>query len=225
MNRFSARSALLVAALCLAPLLAGCSANDPWLMDESTIAPANLSLVESRHIVKRPLSEISDIDVDNAAKTYTRTGAGPVYVVVAHKEDGKSTLGDRAQAMADKLIRAGVPAKDIVASTVPLETDVPVALIAFDTIEAQAPKGCTDMPGLKTTPGQVSDFDYKLGCGTKDLMARQISDPRELTGVAGLGGYNDGERGANIVNGLYRTGATRDYLPSYVISALAGSGG
>lgn len=221
----SLRTLLLSVLLCTG--IAGC-ADEPWLMDQSTLTPQKMTLVENRHIVKKPLTQLSGGDIAEAANKYSRAGAGPMYVVVAYNEQGKGvdhSVDQKVHAIASELQSRGVAARDIVASTVPLETVEPVALIAFDTLEAQGPQNCTDMPGLKTLPGEESDFDYKLGCGVKSMMARQIAHPADLEGKAGLGGHNDGARAANVVNTQVRAyEGPRDYLPTYVISELAGSG-
>lgn len=218
------RSAFLIALACTTPLIA-CAPKKPWLMEETNLTPAPMRIVESRHIVKKPLSQVTSDDINSAARLYGRNGAGPLYLVVAYKEQGKAhALDGKAAAIANELNANGVTAKDIVSSIVPLETDQPIMLIAFDTLEARGPKGCTDMPGFDRVPGTTEDYDYKLGCGVHSMMSKQIANPRDLNGVAGLGGRNDGERAANIV-ATYRTGEARDFLPNYVISELSGSGG
>lgn len=219
----ASRTPFLLLALAGTLLAGACAPDRPWLMEQSTLTPHPIALVESRHIVKKPLASLSDADITAAARDYARNGAGPIYLVVAHNDLAKSNLSDRTAKIAATLEQQGVAHDDIIASTIPLDTPEAVALIAFDTLEAQAPVGCKDMPGLKTLPGEASDFDYTLGCGVKGMMAKQIANPKDLNGVAGLGGSNDGERAANIASEL-RTGKTREFLPSYVVSALAGSG-
>jgi type IV pilus biogenesis protein CpaD/CtpE len=211
--------------MCASVFLSACDANKPWLMEPSKLTPNQVSLVQSRYIAKKPLADFTSDDVKIAAKTYKRNGAGPLYVVIAHSDTAKGDTSQRTAQLATDLERAGINARDIVSSTVPLTTQTPIALIAFDTLEAQKPEGCTlGMPGVASLPGQESDFDYKLGCGVKDNIAKQIAKPKDLKGVAGLGGTTDGERAANIVNTTLKPGIPRPFLPSYIISELAGSG-
>lgn len=197
-------------------------AGKPWLMEETKMDVAPIELVESRHITKKPLAELSEGDIASAADTYSRVGAGPLYVVVAHPEKAKGALEERTARIAASLQSHGISSADIVASTIPLTTDTPVALIAFDTLEAQAPESCKEMPGVRSKTGQSSDFDYKLGCGVKKYFAKQIANPEDLRGVAGLGGANDGDRAANVINNTTRPGEPRPYLPGYVISSIGG---
>lgn len=208
--------------LALGTLLLGGCAGKPWLMERTKVDVRQVELVESRFISKKSLAEFSSADIAAAAEMYGRKGAGPMYVVVAHSETAKGKLEERTARIASELQALGIDGKDIVASTVPLTTDTPVALIAFDTLEARAPEGCPDMPGIRSETGKSSDFDYKLGCGMKTYFAKQIANPADLRGVAGVGGENDGERAANVINENTRSGEARPYLPGYVISSIGG---
>lgn len=216
---FKTTSLALITASTL--LLSAC-AGKPWLMEETKMDVNPIELVESRHITKKPLADFVEADISSAADMYERVGAGPLYVVVAHSEKAKGQIENQTARIAASLQAYGVDGRDIVASTVPLTTDTPVALIAFDTLEARAPEGCKEMPGIRSKTGQPSDFDYKLGCGVKKYFAKQIANPEELRGVAGLGGENDGDRAANIINNTTRPGEPRPYLPGYVISSIGG---
>lgn len=221
------RLALLTAA-CLSPL-AACSPDKPWMMEQSTLVQNPIRLVESRHITKKPISEIEASDMQEAARVYRKNGAGPMYVVIAYKDHGKIKDSQAAAKMAEitnNLIAQGVTQHDIIASTVPLETDTPVALIAFDTLEAMGPEGCDKVPGYDLHAEEDNLFDYKTGCGVKSAMAKQIAHPTDLEGVAGLPAGSDGSRAADVIDGQYRPGAEpKAFLPSYVISELANSGG
>lgn len=222
------RIALLITVACGAPLgLGACSPEKPWMMEQSTLQQNPIRLVESRHITKKPLSQMDETDSKEAARIYQKNGAGPMYVVVAYKDHGKLSDTNATARMAEitnQITANGVAQKDIISSTVPLETDTPVALIAFDTLEAAAPDGCDKIPGYDERVEEETMYQYQTGCGVKSMMARQIANPKDLEGVAGLGGAADGEHSANVLTEQYRPGAARDFLPSYVISELAGSG-
>lgn len=221
------RLAFLITVACGATL-AACAPEKPWMMEQSTLVQNPIRLVEGRHITKKPLSALEEGDMTEAARIYQKNGAGPMYVVVAYKDHGKlndSAVTAKMAEIMNGMSAHGIAAKDIVASTVPLETDTPVALIAFDTLEAAAPEGCDKTPGYDLHAEKDNLFDYKTGCGVKTMMAKQIAHPTDLEGVAGLGGTTDGEHSANVITEQYRPGAPRDYLPSYVISELANSGG
>lgn len=220
------RTLLLSLSFCSLLALGACGPR-PWMLEETTVKDAPMQLVESRYVKRVPLSSLTSDDMAKAAQLYKRNGAGPVYFVVAYNDRAKAA-DSRVEGMRSNLLRAlaenGIQHNDLITSTIPLEVDAPIALISFDTLEATGPAGCTDMPGLHGPVADRSAFDYKLGCGVKSMMAKQVANPTDLEGVAGLGGVNDGERAANIVTTQYKTGTPRDYLPSYIISELAGSG-
>jgi type IV pilus biogenesis protein CpaD/CtpE len=224
--------ALLAAALlACTTTLSACAPEKPWLMQKSTLNDQPLQLVEGRQIIKKPLSAMDDATVAEAARIYSKNGAGPLYMIVAYKDHGGKTgdgaVSARKAQIEASLLASGVAAKDIVSSTVPLDTAEPVALIAFDTLEATGPANCTlPMPGYDVNAEENNAYDYQTGCGVKNMMARQIATPTDLEGHAGLGGTAMGDHVADVVNGQYRPGAQpKAYLPSYVISELAGSGG
>ncbi|MCB1538534.1 MAG: hypothetical protein H6865_00900 [Rhodospirillales bacterium] len=210
----------------LASGLSACSPDKPWLMEKSTLNADKLRLVESRYIEKQPLGAMDAVKIAEAAQTYRKKGAGPLYLVVAYKDGGKtgdSTISARKAEIIKELLQSGVPDGDITASSVPLDAPVPVALIAFDTLEAQGPAACADMPipGYDAPAEADNMLTYQTGCGVKGMMARQIENPADLEGHAGLGGRNDGGHLAAVVNTQLRPGTPRDFLPSYVLSELA----
>lgn len=211
-------------------VLGACSPEKPWMMEDTNMNTGPMRIIESRHVVKKPLAEFSDTDIADTARLYNRQGAGPVYIAVAYDDTiGKGIDRDtaaRAQVLAEGLARAGVTQK-IIVSTVQLEAPIPVAVIAFDTLEATGPAGCDELPSYERAAiANGSDgHDYRIGCGVKTIMARQVAYPSDLEGRAGLDGEADAERLTNIINNDYRKGETHDFLPSYIISELAQQGG
>lgn len=221
------RLAFLATVACGATL-AACSPEKPWMMEQSTLIEKPIRLVESRHVTKKPLNAMDSSDTKEAARIYQKNGAGPMYVVVAYKDHGKlndSGATAKVAELRSQLQAQGIAANDIISSTVPLETETPVALIAFDTLEAKGPEGCDKMPGYDLHAEEDNLFDYKTGCGVKSMMARQIANPKDLEGVAGVGPASDGNHAANVITEQYEPGAPKAFLPSYVISELANSGG
>ena len=212
-------------------LLGACQPNKPWLMEDTNTVEGKMRLIESRYVEKKPLSAFSDDDLADAAYRYKRHGSGPVYIAVAYDDTQTKAIDPaiaaRAQALAAGLVTNGVTGK-IVVSTVQLDAPVPVAVIAFDTLEAAAPAACDQVPTMDEAVLANNDgkagYDYKLGCGVKSMMAQQIARSDDLEGRARLSPA-DAERLSNIIINDYRKGETHDFLPSYIISELAGQGG
>lgn len=212
-------------------VLGACQPSKPWLMEDTNLDTGKMRIIESRHVVKKPLVEFTDEDMADAAYKYRREGAGPIYLAVAYNDmNAKGVDHDtaaRAKDLALGLVEHGVTEK-IIISTVQLDAPIPVAVIAFDTLKAAAPAECDQRPTidqavLANNDGQ-DGYDYKLGCGVKSMMARQIAHPADMEGRDRMSPA-DAERMSNFINNDYRKGETHDFLPSYIISELAGSGG
>jgi hypothetical protein len=52
------------------------------------------------------------------------------------------------------------------------------------------------------------------------MMARQIANPSDLEGVAGLGETYDGSRANAAVNRDVRAGEVNEPVPSYILSEI-----
>ncbi|HEY8964453.1 MAG TPA: CpaD family pilus assembly lipoprotein [Alphaproteobacteria bacterium] len=219
-------SLLLISVLALG----ACSPEKPWLMKPTNTIEGKMRLIESRHVVKKPLAEYSDDDLANAAYTYRRNGAGPVYIAIAYDDTiGKGIDHDtaaRAQELAVGLVNHGVTEK-IIVSTVQMDAPIPVAVIAFDTLTAAAPADCDNRPTVDQAVLAGNDgedgYNYKIGCGVKGLMALQIAHPADLEGHAEMSPA-EAERLTNIISTDYRTGVPNEAIPSYILSELAGKG-
>lgn len=214
-----AKTLLLTLSCALA--LAGCSG--PRLMEQSTLNTSEIELAEKRTVLKAKQSELNMADLDALAARHVKNGVSKVYVVLGYGHASKAA--DRKADMAlktyvSRLLANGVRDEDVVARAIPLDVPEPVVVVAHDVLVAQGPSDCTDMPGLSSPVVEKETYDYGLGCGVKSLIAQQVANPKDLEGVAGLGGDNDGERAANIV-ARYKTGAPSAFLPTYIISSLS----
>ena len=224
------RSHMLFATLCAAALLGACGNRDvPYMLESSRMNEAPITLEHERVVIKKPVSTLQDSDIEQAASQYTRKGEGPLYIVVSESAQGGKTNAPASaitpSALAAKFASLGVPATAIIASSVPQEQGPAVVLIAFDALGAKAPEDCQRMPGMDSPNTATREtFDYKLGCGVKDMVARQVAKPSDLMGVAGLGGENDGQRAANVVDANIRDGkAARDPVPGYSLGGVGAS--
>lgn len=216
------RLTLLTMALCASTALAACSSG-PHMMEESSLHSGEIRLAEDRHVEKSTLREYNRAHLDDVAKAHLADGMGKVYIVLGYNHRAKTDgyKADKAlKEMVARLLAAGEPDDAIVARSIPLDVPEPVVVVAYETLAAKAPAGCNGTPGLDAPVVMESGYDYKLGCGVKSLMAKQIEHPKELEGVAGLPSDNDAERAAAIVQRYYRPGETQAFLPGYVLSSV-----
>lgn len=201
---------------CLA--LGGCSASQRIMTEPATTASPLIELKQDYAVTRLNPNQLDARSFGEIAKHYQRTGSGPVYAVIAYNPDVKAGKTDMMQRdVKTALNQVGLHNSKTVALAT--NTDYPFVLVGYDALIASAPDQCKghDMPGHQTATKM--DDDYPLGCTVTGMMAKQIADPRDLRGRAGVGASADAERGANQVV-TYRSGEVQDFLPSYFISEL-----
>ena len=90
------------------------------------------------------------------------------------------------------------------------------ALVSYDTYAVKVPDDCEMMDGMEDR-NVDPDEDYKLGCTRDALFAKQIANPKDLTGRSVDNQTSDGRRAANIVD-RYRTGEPNAALEGETVS-------
>lgn len=74
----------------------------------------------------------------------------------------------------------------------------PVLLISYDAVKAAAPAGCNLFPGVEDNQTTRFIGDYRFGCTTETMLAKQIYRPSDLRGNDQLD-PGDGRRAANSI--------------------------
>jgi pilus biogenesis lipoprotein CpaD len=72
----------------------------------------------------------------------------------------------------------------------------PTLMVAYDSVSAQAPEGCRNMPGFDDGMTTPEIGDYRFGCSVDTMLAKQIYRPSDLQGNA-MSDAIDGRRAAN----------------------------
>ena len=73
-------------------------------------------------------------------------------------------------------------------------------LISYTSYSAHAPKGCdSEMSGMDGNELGYNE-DYKLGCSTKRVVAKQVAKPKHLLGNGKLPAESEGRSATNIVD-------------------------
>lgn len=194
------KTALITAALLT---VSACSLHEPTFMNQSKIQ------VESEvYRADFPAAEVNGDVLAGLAKAYERGGDGDVHVVVTydprHRDNTAMNAARKAADIARHLRKNGV--NTIKTEILPAwqSGDKSDVFFSFTRYEARGPAGCQDMPGLYNDNATL-DEDYKLGCGVNEMLARQVSNPKDLLGRDDVMLDGDGRRSVNVVEG-YRAG-------------------
>ena len=217
---------LLGTSLALCALTAcekGIGSLQPSMFEKSNLTQREIELVETRHTQTLPANDITYDHLMNLSDAYLREGQSPLYVVFGYdpnQKNAKLSAYNRSNIVRGQLAKLDI--RNAVVTTVPVIGSNGDAVISYDKLQAQGPSNCGTMPGMDTK--QTGGYgDYGMGCTVKDMMAKQIANPSDLEGVAGLDGIYDGSRGATTVNRDVRSSEVNDFVPSYILSEI-GSG-
>jgi type IV pilus biogenesis protein CpaD/CtpE len=217
------KNLLLTSSLALFALTAcetGVGSLQPSMFEESSVTQRQIELVETRHTETMQTRDVTYDYLMSLSDAYLKDGESPLYVVFAYdpnQKNAKLSTHNRANIVKGQLGKLDI--RNAIVKTVPVIGSNGDVVISYDKVKAQGPSNCGTMPGmgLKQTGGYG---DYGMGCTVKDMMARQIANPSDLEGVAGLGETYDGSRANAAVNRDVRAGEVNEPVPSYILSEI-----
>lgn len=194
----------LVSCLALTSTLGACS-----FMDTPTWVNQNRVEVHDDQFTDTVATDEIDDGTLHAISVYHyRYGNGPLTAAVSYDPKSSRNTKGKAEAAA-KRIRDGLNAKGvkdvrITTTAAPGSGAVSTTVISFPAIVAQAPTGCTMMPGYDSpasspSKADIDNPDYRYGCTIETLMARQVSRPSDLLGKPGFDSNADGRRQADVL--------------------------
>ena len=189
--------------------LSGCNMYMPSMITENRVQVSEEKVTHDVLVM-----DIDDKFMGSLARHYTKHSGSPMNVVVTYDPKSRSNTAMQASNKASSIVGVlhdyGVT--DINASILPIKSQGSLShlLVSYNSFNAHAPKGCdVVMPGMD---GYIeSDKDYKLGCSTKTMIARQVAKPSHLLGRGATGDATSGRSATNIVDG-YLSGAQNDQL-------------
>lgn len=193
----------------------------PSMYDGSLVTQRDIVIEETRFIDKKPIKDVTYDYLMGLSQDYDRHGDSPLYIALGYNPDHKNAkLGayNKSNILKGQLAKLGM--KNAVVKTVPIMGSEGEAVIGYDRITAKGPENCGTVPGLQSDTGAYGD--YGLGCAYKNAMAKQIAYPKDLEGKSGMGEW-DADRAAAPVDRDVRSGETSSFVPSYVLSELAGN--
>jgi len=198
---------MILGMVALAMMMTGC------LSEPTSLNQNRLQVKEEVFSDTVQADSLSGSAVQGLAKHYTKHGSGPLELTVTYDPKSRSTgamhAGDEVARIVRELNRAGV--SDVDASILPVHGSKSVnAMVSYASYQALAPKDCGAISGYDDLDVNV-DEDYKLGCTTEALFARQVARPKDLKGQAVSDSTIDGRRVSNSIE-VYRTGVPNEPL-------------
>lgn len=189
----------------------------PACARQSTPSMMNTSrpqLVSETSMLQVPLKDATPAYLNKLANHYERYGANSMRLSLAYDPSSKDygavkAFGDLSK-IKSNLETMGV--RGISAETMKVSGSEPTLMVSYDAVTAAAPAGCRNMPGMEDGLTTEQIGDYRFGCSTDDLVAKQIYRPSDL---AGNDGYDaaDGRRAANGVEYYRRVDQTEAEAP------------
>jgi pilus biogenesis lipoprotein CpaD len=170
---------------------------------QSTPSMMNTSLpqiVPETTLEQMPIENVTQSYLYNIADNYERYGVDTMQISLAYDPASKKYNAMKAfedlAAIKAKLKKLGV--RSITGETVKSEGATPTLMISYDSVTAQAPAGCRNMPGFDDGLTTTQITDYRFGCSVDTMLAKQIYRPADLQG-SGAGDPIDGRRATNTV--------------------------
>jgi len=194
----------------------------PSMYDGSMVTQRNIEITEKRFVDKQSSSDVTYDYLMGLSNDYDHHGSSPIYVVMGYdpdKRNAKLSAMNKRSVLKGQMAKLGM--KNAVIKTMPIVGSDGEIAIGYDRVTAQGPSNCGAMPGHQTETGSYGD--YGMGCGVKHAVAKQIAYPKDLMGADVNMDSWGADRAANAVNRDVRSGDISPFVPSYVLSELAGN--
>ena len=170
------------------------------LSTPSMVNTSRPQLVPETTLQQIPVEKVSQGYLYSIADNYERYGADTMQLSLAYDPASKTYNAMKAfedlSAIKAKLKKLGV--RSITGETVKSEGATPTLMISYDSVTAQAPAGCRNMPGFDDGITTAQIGDYKFGCSVDTMLAKQIYRPSDLNGNAASDPI-DGRRATNNI--------------------------
>ena len=178
-------------------LLGGCARQStPSMMNSSRI-----QVVPQTELEQMPVKNVSTGYIQKLADDYARYGASTMQLSLAYDPAAKNYSAVKAFQDLAK-IKAGLAqygVRNVTADAVKTDGQSdPLLMVSYDSAHAAAPVGCRNMPGFDDGLTNENIADYRFGCSTEAMVAKQIYRPSDLLGNDGHD-LGDGRRATSGV--------------------------
>ena len=169
--------------------------NTPSMMNTS-----KPQLVSGTELKQIPVNKVTDGALYAIASDYERYGADTLNLALVYDPSSKNYSAMKAfndlSDIKGRLKKMGV--RSVVGEAVKADGSTPTLMVSYDSLRAQAPAGCRNMPGFDDGLTQAHISDYRFGCSIDTLVAQQIYRPSDLMG-SNASDPGDGRRAATNV--------------------------
>ncbi len=190
-------------------------ACSPDMYKAGTLTPHRAQIVEGHYHKKYDLLRSNNLNYTDIQNHYMEYGEGSVQLVGFHDHTNSSQalVKNSLSQLRHYLQSQGL---DVESELLPLQGQNSLS-VSYQTIEATGPKDCTTMAGYSHTD-IGNNADYNIGCTVEALIARQVSNPRDLLGKDDMDETHHARSSVNIIN-AYSTGEQNQPLGGYQASS------
>lgn len=190
-----------------ATLVACSPQTTPTMMSTSPVELSRETVVE-----QILATQINDVNLLTMAEQYRNNGNGPLDLTMTYNPKSRSFTAMSAlhdlKRIKETLRSKGVT--NVSTQTLAVPEGKPSLIVSYDVIRAQAPSDCAPMPGLDNNETGRFIGDYKFGCGTESLIAKQIARPSDLEGNSDLASH--GAQRGSIILDRYKLATPKESL-------------
>ena len=204
---------LLKFTFCASLVIVSLSVSSCRTYKKGTLTQNKIRVAEEKHVEEFVFDGNLDAKVNAIGKNYSRYGDGEIYASILYDPRSKDQTAMMASEKAADLSKV---LRDFGAPSVRVEL-LPVkgnpnmsALITYNTYKALPPEDCRLLSGIED-PDHRTELDYSMGCSVSTMIARQISNPKDLTG-RGLEDSHHDARGLTNQLDIYRAGTLNEPL-------------
>lgn len=176
----------LIGTCCL--LLAALSVGGCEMSTPSQVETSRIQVEDYMKTVLLPAHDVDMTRVDIAAGDYQRNSKSAPALVVPYLKSRKGGLQEAmrvGRAYRDAFAGFGVTGLRIDYAMTADDEGARNAILAYTATMAHPPKGCKRMPGARGADTRDTTLAYTMGCENDMYLAKMISRPADLIGVAG----------------------------------------
>ncbi|HPD83043.1 MAG TPA: CpaD family pilus assembly lipoprotein [Alphaproteobacteria bacterium] len=165
-------------------LLVGCTQTTPSMMNTSPMQLSHETVVE-----QIPVNQLNDDVISAIAAQYLKNaGENPLDLTMTYDPKSKSFTAMKALHELGR-VKTALKSKgvtNVTTQTLAVPQGKASLMVSYDIINVHAAADCMPMPGLEHNETGRFIGEYKFGCGVDTMLARQIANPKDLEGNAGL---------------------------------------